>query len=83
MSPSRGWTTWRGGKSGCPSQLAFRILVPWLASGQDHGYPKTNWQKHDLADEIEVGGRKLYNEHVDNRGDNHILARKIAAESTV
>lgn len=69
-----------------PSRVALlsdSILTPWYASGQDKGYPKTNWHRFDLADEIEVNGRKLVNEHVDHRGDNHVLARKIAAESTV
>jgi len=60
-----------------------RILTPWIASGQKSSYPHTNWQKWDLSDEIEVDGRVFRNEHVDNKGDNYILARKIAAESTV
>lgn len=60
-----------------------RILTTWYAFGQDKGYPKTNWNRFNLADVIEVNGRKYVNEHVDNRGDNHRLARKVAAESTV
>ena len=63
--------------------MARRILTTWFAFGQDDGYPKVNWNRFDLADQVEVNGRILYNHHVDNRGDNHILARKIAAESTV
>jgi beta-glucosidase len=36
-----------------------------------------------LADETEVKGRIFRNEHVDNKGDNYMFARKVAAESTV
>ena len=46
-------------------------------------YPATNFQSYDLRDEIEVDGKVFRNEHVDVKGDNYILARKIAAESTV
>jgi beta-glucosidase len=60
-----------------------RILTTWYAFGQDKGYPETNWNKYNLADESTVNGRRFVNEHIDSRGDNHILARKIAAESTV
>ena len=59
------------------------ILTPWLAAGQNISYPRTNWHKYDLADEREVDGRVFRNDHVNNEGDNYILARKIAAESTV
>ena len=59
------------------------ILTPWLAAGQNTSYPRTNWHMYDLADEREVDGRVLRNEHVNTKGDNYILARKIAAESTV
>ncbi|CAD6568913.1 MAG: hypothetical protein TREMPRED_004846 [Tremellales sp. Tagirdzhanova-0007] len=63
--------------------MAHRILTPWLAAGQNISYPRTNWHKYDLADEREVDGRVFRNDHVNNKGDNYILARKIAAESTV
>ncbi len=59
------------------------ILTPYLAFGQNASYPNTNWQKFDLADEIEVGGKFFRNQHIDNKGDNYLFARKVAAESTV
>ena len=58
-------------------------MIPWLAFGQRTGYPPTNFQSYDLADEIEVGGQIFRNEHVNTKGDNYMLSRKIAAESTV
>ena len=58
------------------------ILTPWYALGQSR-YPETNFNYYNLADKVEVQGRHYYNRHVDNRGDNHVYARKVAAESTV
>ena len=60
-----------------------RILIPWIASGQNKSYPHINMQSHDLADEINVEVMVFRNEHIDNKEDNYILARKIAAESSV
>ncbi|ORX38400.1 glycoside hydrolase superfamily [Kockovaella imperatae] len=63
--------------------MARRILLPWYASRQHEDYPAPNFQKYDLSDEFEQDGMVFKNEHVDNRGDGHILARKVAADSTV
>ena len=60
-----------------------RILTVWYAANQHKSYPETNWQMYNLADETEVNGQVFRNQHVDNRGDSHLLARKVAAESTV
>jgi hypothetical protein len=59
------------------------ILTPYYASGQHSDYPTTNFQQYNLADSVEVGGKRFVNKHVDVRGENHHLARKMAAESTV
>lgn len=59
------------------------ILTPWYAQKQHLGYPKVNWQRFDLTDQIKIGDRTFRNEHVDNRGSNAVFARKMAAESTV
>ncbi|OCF31533.1 hypothetical protein I316_06732 [Kwoniella heveanensis BCC8398] len=66
-------------------ELGFKglILTPWYASKQNGDYPKVNYQKYDLSDRVDVNGKVFRNEHVDNRGDNHLFARKVAAESTV
>jgi beta-glucosidase len=58
-------------------------LTPWYAAGQDKHYPPTNYQSYNLRDEVEIDGKKFYNQHVNNKGDNHLFARKVAAESTV
>ncbi|OCF44035.1 hypothetical protein I317_02143 [Kwoniella heveanensis CBS 569] len=63
--------------------MVHRILTPWYASKQNGDYPKVNYQKYDLSDRVDVNGKVFRNEHVDNRGDNHLFARKVAAESTV
>lgn len=62
---------------------SIRILTPWYTQNQHISYPKTNWQKFDLKDESKQDGRIFKNEHVDVKKDHHLLARKIAAESTV
>ncbi|WVF67569.1 hypothetical protein IAT40_002327 [Kwoniella sp. CBS 6097] len=63
--------------------MVHRILTPWYASKQHIDYPEVNYQKYDLSDQVEVNGKVFRNEHVDNRGDDHLFARKVAAESTV
>ena len=63
--------------------MARRILTVQFAFGQDKGYPKTNWNRYDLADKVVIGDTTFENRHKDNRGDNHLLARRVAAESTV
>ncbi|WVR09511.1 hypothetical protein IAU60_006579 [Kwoniella sp. DSM 27419] len=63
--------------------MAHRILTPYYAFGQHREYPAVNYQKYDLSDKAEVNGHVFWNEHRDNRGDNAVFARKVAAESTV
>ncbi|EIW68265.1 hypothetical protein TREMEDRAFT_69280 [Tremella mesenterica DSM 1558] len=63
--------------------MAQRILTPYFAQGQYREYPAVNYQKYNLRDSVEVHGMTFRNLHINNKGDNHLLARKIAAESTV
>ncbi|ODN90828.1 hypothetical protein L198_06145 [Cryptococcus wingfieldii CBS 7118] len=63
--------------------MARRILIPYLALQHNSSYPKVTYQKYNLQDQIEVDGHVFRNEHVDVKGDNHLWARKVAAESTV
>ncbi|RXK42426.1 hypothetical protein M231_00416 [Tremella mesenterica] len=63
--------------------MAQRILTPYFAQGQYREYPAVNYQKFNLRDSVEVHGMTFRNLHINNKGDNHLLARKIAAESTV
>ncbi|WWD19167.1 hypothetical protein CI109_103625 [Kwoniella shandongensis] len=63
--------------------MVHRILTPWFASKQYTDYPAINYQKYDLADKKEINGHVFRNEHVNNKGDNYLFARKVAAESTV
>lgn len=88
-SPWSVWTTW---SSGVYRVATFHvsgadgasILTPYFALGQQKSYPAVNWEKFDLKDEVTLeDGHTYRNEHVDNRGDNHLFARKAATESTV
>ena len=80
---ARRWATRLANASSVLINTSLRILLPWYASNQHLDYPAPNFQKWDLSDQFEQDGMVFRNEHVDNRGDGHILARKIAAESTV
>ncbi|TYJ52305.1 hypothetical protein B9479_007091 [Cryptococcus floricola] len=63
--------------------MVRRILTPYLALQHNSSYPKVNYQMYNLQDQIEVDGHVFRNEQVDVKGDNHLWARKVAAESTV
>jgi beta-glucosidase len=66
-----------------PCTDGSRILTPYFAFKQHMHYPKVNYQKFNLRDEVEVDGLFMKNEHRNVKGNNYLLARKVAAESTV
>ncbi|KAF8442788.1 family 4 carbohydrate esterase [Kalaharituber pfeilii] len=69
--------------------MTTRIVATWYKFGQDKGFPTPNfssWTKNSTGRIYEGSFEPPYgvvNQHIDVRGDHHLIARQVAAEGTV